>query len=82
MVSSGVKPMLDLIAQSLVTFAILALLIFVDPILTVVVSLTLVFRMGLFIKFYVTLLIKLKERLLANKERFTVVSEVLVPSKL
>ena len=82
-VSSGVKPMLDLIAQSLVTFAILALLIFVDPILTVVVSLTLGISYGLIYKILRNFINKIgEERLVANKERFTVVSEVWVPSKL
>ena len=77
-VSSGVKPMLDLIAQSLVTFAILALLIFVDPILTVVVSLTLGISYGLIYKILRNFINKIgEERLVANKERFTVVSEVL-----
>ena len=75
-VSSGLKPMMHLIAQSIVAITILALLIVVDPYLALIVFVTLSLAYGLVYKFIKGFLTRIgEERVKANEWRFTAISE-------
>lgn len=81
-VSSGGKPMIDLIAQSLVTISLLSLLIFIDPMLTIIVGLTLGIAYVLIYQFFRNYLnIIGKERVDSNQGRFTVVGDAFAAAK-
>ena len=75
-ISQGINPMINLIKQSLVAFALLIMLFFVDPILTLVVGL--IFSLSYSLIYVIIKKImssKGKERLEANKWIFTYISE-------
>lgn len=75
-VTQGIGSIMNLIAQSLITFALLALLIITDPKLALIVGITLVVVYGLIFKTASGMLVRMgQERVKANQERFTVVSE-------
>lgn len=75
-ISGGLNAMMNLIAHVLVAFAIIVLLIFVDPKLALIVGLTLGTVYGLIYKFSRSILKRTgEERVEANKWRFTAVSE-------
>ena len=81
-IAKGFNPIMSLIAQSFVTFAIITLLIIVDPMLTLLVGLTLGSAYGLIYKFsrgYVTRIGK--ETIKANLWRFTTISEAFGATK-
>ncbi len=81
-ISGGLNTMINLIAQSLVAFTILILLIVVDPKLAFIVCITLGTAYGLIYKFTRSILKRTgKERMEANQWRFTAVSEAFGASK-
>jgi ATP-binding cassette, subfamily B, bacterial PglK len=76
-VSNSLMPTMQLIAHSSVALALLTLLIIIDPLLALVVGLTLIAAYGLVFKFFSGLLSRVgKERLETNQKLFTAVSEV------
>ncbi len=75
-VGHGIRPLIDLIAKSLVTIAIITLLIIVDPKLALIVGLSLGGVYGLIFYFSRSYLRRIgKERLKNNKLRFMVISD-------
>ena len=81
-ISSAVNPMMTLIAQSAVVLALLTLLILIDPKLALIVGLTLAAAYVLIFKATRGLLSRMgAERVKANQERFTAVSEAFGASK-
>lgn len=75
-VSGGLKPMMELIASSMVTLALLSLLIFTDPKLSLIVGLSLCGAYGLIYKLTRDYLNRIgAERLKANELRFTSIVE-------
>ena len=81
-IAQGVKPMMNLMSQSVVIIFLILLLIFVDPKITLIVGLTISGAYGAIYLFTHSFLKKIgKERLKANEERFKVVSEAFGASK-
>jgi ABC-type multidrug transport system fused ATPase/permease subunit len=75
-------PFMNLIAQGAVAIALLTLLIVMDPKLAVIVGLTLAATYGLIFKATSSLLARMgTERVKANQERFTAVSEAFGAAK-
>jgi ABC-type multidrug transport system fused ATPase/permease subunit len=81
-IHGGVTPIMNLIAQGAVTIALLMLLIVMDPKLALIVGLTLAAAYGLIFKITSGLLALMgTERVKANQERFTAVSEAFGAAK-
>jgi ABC-type multidrug transport system fused ATPase/permease subunit len=81
-VGNGLKPMMTLIAQSLVVIALLILLILVDPKLALIVFFTFSLAYGFIYKISRSYLNKIgKERFLNNQKRFATVSEAFGAAK-
>ena len=81
-VSKGLSPMMNLITQCAVTIALLALLILVDPKLTVIVVLTFSGTYVFIYKFNRNLLNRIsKDIFKANRERFAALAEAFGASK-
>tara|TARA_X000000950_G_C13916410_1_gene661182 strand:- start:1359 stop:3149 length:1791 start_codon:yes stop_codon:yes gene_type:complete len=81
-IRQGMIPLMNLIAQSAITIAILILLLMVDTFLTLIVFLSLSSAYGLTYIIVNRLLRKLgKERVQSNKERYTAVSEAFGAAK-
>ena len=81
-IAQGVKPMMNLMSQSVVIIFLILLLIFVDPKITLIVGLTISGAYGAIYLFTHSFLKKIgKERLKANEERFKVVSEAFGAAK-
>ncbi len=75
-ISQGVNPMIDFIKQSVVGLAIIIMLFFVDPILTLVVGLTFGSAYGIIYLIIKKLMVKIgQSRLDANKWMFTSISD-------
>ncbi|MDA8691448.1 ABC transporter ATP-binding protein/permease [Candidatus Pelagibacter bacterium] len=75
-VSGGIKPFLNLIAQSIIALALLSLIIFTNPKLAIVVGITLSLSFGIIYKCSRNFLKKIgEERVVRNKLRFTALSE-------
>jgi ABC-type bacteriocin/lantibiotic exporter with double-glycine peptidase domain len=75
-INGGVMPIMNLIAQGAVAIALVILLIVMDPKLALIVGLTLAAAYGLIFKTTSGLLARMgTERVKANQERFTAVSE-------
>ena len=75
-VSGGIKPFLNLIAQSIIALALLSLIVFTNPKLAIVVGITLSLSFGIIYKFSRDFLKKIgEERVIRNKLRFTALSE-------
>ena len=81
-VGNAVNPLMELIAKSLVAISLIVLLIITDPILAIVVGLSLGIAYGLIFYFARSFLSRIgKERLKSNEIRFTTVSEAFGASK-
>jgi ABC-type multidrug transport system fused ATPase/permease subunit len=81
-IDKGVRPIMNLIAQGAIAIALLMLLIVIDPKLALIVGLTLVTAYGLIFKTTRGYLARIgQERVKANQERFTVVSEAFGAAK-
>ena len=77
-VSGGIKPFLNLIAQSVIALALLFLIIFTNPKLAILVGLTLGLAFGIIYKFSRNFLKKIgEERVKRNKLRFTALKALL-----
>lgn len=75
-IGNGISPLIELIAKSIVAIALIFLLIIVDPILTLIISLSLILSYSLIFYFVRNYLNRIgKERLKNNNLRFLVVSE-------
>ncbi len=75
-VSGGMLPMIELISKTLVAIALLSLLIFTDPKLAFTIGFSLSIIYIIIIKFNYSFLNRIgKERVKANKERYTGLSE-------
>jgi len=75
-VSGGIKPFLNLIAQSVIAFALLILIIFTNPKLALIIGLTLSIAFGIIYKLSKSFLTRIgEERVKRNQVRFTVLSE-------
>lgn len=75
-ISNGIKPLMELIAKSILTIVIIALLFSVDPKLTLIVGLSISFAYLVVFYFVRNLLNRSgKERLKSNQLRFIAVSE-------
>ena len=75
-IGSGIRPLMELVAKSILTIAIIALLFSVDPKLTLIVGLSISFAYLLVFYFVRNFLNRNgKERLKSNQSRFTAVSE-------
>ena len=75
-ISGGMAPMMNLIAQGAVAIALLTLLILIDPILALIVGVTLATAYALIFKATRGFLTRIgKERVKANQGRFSAVSE-------
>jgi ABC-type multidrug transport system fused ATPase/permease subunit len=78
----GVTPIMNLIAHGAVAIALLTLLIVMDPKLALIAGLTLAAAYGLIFKSTSGLLVRMgTERVKANQERFTAVSEAFGAAK-
>ena len=81
-VSQGLNPMLNFIRQSVVAFALIIMLVLVDPKLTLIVGLTLGLAYGLIYTFIRSYVAKIGyKRLEANKWIFTSISEAFGATK-
>ena len=81
-IATSLKPLTDIIAKGLLTFALITLLIIADPRLALTAGLTLVISYALIFYFVRKYLNKIgKERLKNNETRFKVVSEAFGASK-
>ncbi|WP_027306747.1 ABC transporter ATP-binding protein [Candidatus Pelagibacter communis] len=75
-ISNGIKPLMELVAKSILTIAIITLLSIVDPKLTLIVGLSISFAYLVIFYFVRNLLNRSgKERLKSNQLRFIAVSE-------
>ena len=76
-ISSGLQPLMYLIAHSMTSIALIFLLFLVDPIITLTIVLIMGLAYGLIYKFSRSFLGRIgKERIKANENRFISVSEV------
>tara|TARA_Y100000768_G_scaffold63599_1_gene43738 strand:- start:40054 stop:41811 length:1758 start_codon:yes stop_codon:yes gene_type:complete len=81
-IGNGLKPLLDLIAKSMIVFAIVILLFLANPKLALAVGITIILSYGIIFYFLQNILFKLgKERLKNNEVRFKVVSEAFGAAK-
>ncbi len=81
-VSKSVRPMINLISQSINVLAILALLIAVNPTATIVLSVTLAIVYGIIYKVNRNFLIKIgDERIKANEKTFIAINEAFNANK-
>ena len=81
-IGSGMKPLMDLIAQVMVTIAIIVLLFLTDPKLIITISFFLISTYGLFFYFIRRYLSRIgKERFESNVHRFKTLSEAFGASK-
>jgi len=81
-ITNAIKPMMTLIAQGAVATALLMLLILIDPMLALIVGVTLATAYALIFKTTRGLLGRIgQERVKANQGRFTAVSEAFGASK-
>ena len=81
-VGGGITPVMELIAKGTITFALLSLLIFADPKLSLIVGLSLGGIYGIIYKLARSYLTRIgKERLKDNQKRFTAVSEAFGAAK-
>jgi ABC-type multidrug transport system fused ATPase/permease subunit len=81
-VGNGINPMMELIAKSIVTIALITLLVIADPILTFIITLSLSVVYLLIFYFVRNYLNRTgKERLKNNQLRFTAVSEAFGAAK-
>ena len=81
-VGSGIRPLMELIAQAMVSIVIIILLVVVDPKLTIIVGLSLSLAYLVIFYFVRKYLDQLgNKRLLNNKLRFSVVSEAFGAAK-
>ena len=81
-ISNGIRPLMILIAQGIVTITLVALLVLVNPKLAIIVGFSLSIAYGViffFLKKYLNLLGK--KRLTSNRSRFTAVSEAFNATK-
>ncbi len=75
-IANGFKPAMDLIGKSFVTVAILLLLILIDPMLAIIVGLTLIFSYGLIYQFTRSFLKRIGlDRFHANSARYNIIGE-------
>lgn len=75
-IANGFKPAMDLIGKSFVTVAILILLILIDPMLAIIVGLTLIFSYGLIYQFTRSFLKRIGlDRFHANSARYNIIGE-------
>ena len=75
-IAQGITPMIDLIKQSVVALALIIMLVFVDPILTLIIGLTFGLTYSLIYIFIKKLILNMgQKRLEANKWVFTSISE-------
>jgi len=75
-IGSGLMPFINIIAQGAIVIALLTLLIVVDPMLSLIVGMSLTAAYGLMFKISSGLLERMgKERLEVNRERFTAANE-------
>ena len=82
-VGKGLKPLMDLIAKSMVTIALITLLIIADPKLALIVGLSLGLAYAIIYKFTLSYLKKFGEqRFKSNESRFTAVNEAFGASKV
>ena len=81
-VGSGMKPLFELIAKSMVAIAIITLLVVADPKLALVVAFIFSIVYGLIFKFVRRYLVKIgKETLKCNQSRFIAISEAFGAAK-
>jgi len=81
-IAQGIKPMMNLISQSVVILFLILLLIFVDPKITMIVGLTIATAYALIYVFAFSFLKRIgQDRLKANEQRFTVVNEAFGAAK-
>ena len=74
-INQGLLPVFNFIAQGLVAFFIIALLIFVDPKLSIIVGLTLGIIYGITYKLFSNMLYRIGlERVQSDEERYTAIS--------
>ncbi len=82
LISNGMNPLIDLIAKSLVTISIVVLLIFINPSLALIVSITLGGAYGIIFYFVRRYLNQIgKKRLKNNNLRFMVIKEAFGATK-
>tara|TARA_B100001057_G_scaffold500860_1_gene618333 strand:+ start:245 stop:2002 length:1758 start_codon:yes stop_codon:yes gene_type:complete len=82
-VGKGMKPLMDLIAKGMVTFALIILLIIADPKLALIVGLSLGLAYAIIYKFTLSYLKRIgKERFKSNELRFTAVNEAFGAAKV
>ena len=81
-VGAGLAPLIDLIAKTMITIAIIALLIIADPKLAMIIGFSLIGAYGLIFKILRKYLVRFgKERLKSNELRFISVSEAFGAAK-
>ncbi len=81
-VSGGLRPMMELIANSMVTIALLTLLIIANPYLSLIVGFSLCGAYGIIYKFTRDYLNRIgQERLESNEKRFTSITEAFGAAK-
>lgn len=82
MISKGLKPLMSLITYGTIAFAILILLVIADPLLALIIGVTLGISYLSIYKFTRSFLTRIgNERLKANQKRFTIVSEAFGAAK-
>ena len=81
-IGSGIRPLMELIAQSVLVTAIISMLIITDPILTLIVAISLGGTYAIFYLFFRSFLKKIgAERLKSNELRFMAISEAFGAAK-
>ncbi len=81
-IGSGINPLLELISKSMITIAIVALLVVTDPKLSLIIGFSLILAYVLVFRLFRKYLIKFGEkRLKANEQRFVSISEAFGAAK-
>jgi len=81
-INSAIIPMMNLVAHATVTIALLALLLFIDPMLAITVGIVLIVAYSLIFKATSNILDRIgKERVKANQSRFSVISDAFGAAK-
>ncbi len=81
-ISHGIKPIMNLITYSTITLMLVALLILVDPKLSIIVGLTLGIAYSIIYKFTRSFLKRIgEERMRANEDRFKIITEAFGAAK-
>ena len=81
-IGSGIRPLMELIAQSVLVTAIITLLLITNPILTLIVAISLGGTYAIFYLFFIIFLKKIgAERLKSNELRFMAISEAFGAAK-